>query len=505
MKNILELLQTTAAVHSDKTAVIAEDGCCSWQELLRGSQSAGTALAARLGPRTPVPVLMEKGRHALCAFFGAAQAGCFYVPLSPTLPQPRLRQVLEVLQPPCIIADRAHCTLAAQLLPAGEVLLIEELLRTPPAPAVLDRVQAGMTDLDPLYCLFTSGSTGTPKGVAVSHRAVLDFISSFTALFGIGADDVIGNQAPFDFDVSVKDIYSAMQTGAALVVIPRRLFSQPAALMDYLCAHRVTTLTWAVSALCLVSTLHGLEYRAPDSVRRVLFSGEVMPPAHLRRWMEHLPQAAFVNLYGPTEITCNCTYHRIERKASYSAGIPLGRPFPNRRVFLLDGAGHEICRAGQTGEICVSGAGLALGYYNAPEQTAQAFVQHPDNRRYAERIYRTGDMGRYDEQGALYFCGRKDFQIKHMGHRIELEEIERAAAAIDGVTQCCCVFDAQKSRLHGFYTGHAESAAVFTRLSVQLPGFMLPRTLERLEQLPLTENGKADRARLLAIARRETP
>src|SRR5699024_6519444 len=113
-----------------------------------------------------------------------------------------------------------------------------------------------------------SGSTGTPKGVVISHRAVLDFIPSFTALFGIGADDVIGNQAPFDFDVSVKDIYAAVQTGATLVVIPRRLFSQPAALMDYLCDHRVTTLTWAVSALCLVSALHGLEYRAPDRVRR---------------------------------------------------------------------------------------------------------------------------------------------------------------------------------------------------------------------------------------------
>lgn len=503
MKNILEFLQVTAAAQPDKMAVAAEDGCCSWRELLHGSECIGTALAVRTGPRAPVPVLMEKGWHALCAFFGAVQAGCFYVPLNPDLPQPRLRQVLEVLRPSCILTDGIHRALAGQLMPAGEVLQIEDLLQSTPDPAALEHVRAGMTDQDPLYCLFTSGSTGTPKGVVISHRAVLDFIPSFTALFGIGADDVIGNQAPFDFDVSVKDIYAAVQTGATLVVIPRRLFSQPAALMDYLCDHRVTTLTWAVSALCLVSALHGLEYRAPDRVRRVLFSGEVMPPAHLRRWMEHLPQAAFVNLYGPTEITCNCTYHRIERKASYDAGIPLGQPFPNRRVFLLDEEGHEISRAGQTGEICVSGAGLALGYYNAPEQTAQVFVQHPDNRCFTECIYRTGDLGRYDENGALYFNGRKDFQIKHMGHRIELEEIERAAAALHGVTQCCCVFDAQKSRLHGFYTGAAESAAVFTELSGRLPAFMLPRTLERIEQMPLTKNGKADRARLLAMARRE--
>ena len=505
MKNILELLQTTAAALPDKQAVTAPDGACTWRELWQDTERAGTALTAWAVPRTPVPVLMEKGRHALSAFFGAVQAGCFYVPLSPALPEARLRQVLDVLQAPCLVTDRENSALAGRLLPNGVVLDIGELLRTAPDPAALAHIQQGMTDADPLYCLFTSGSTGTPKGVVISHRAVLDFIPSFTALFGIGAEDVIGNQAPFDFDVSVKDIYSAVQTGATLAIIPRQLFSQPARLMDFLDENRVTTLTWAVSALCLVSALHGLDYRAPSAVRRVLFSGEVMPPAHLRSWMQHLPQAAFVNLYGPTEITCNCTYHRIESDDIDPAGVPLGRPFPNRRVFLLDEDGREIDSAGQTGEICVGGAGLALGYYNAPEQTARAFVQHPDNRRYRERIYRTGDLGQYDAQGALRFCGRLDFQIKHMGHRIELEEIERAAAQIDGVTQCCCVYDEEKSRLHAFYTGTAESAAVFKQLAGRLPVFMLPRTLVRLEQLPLTPNGKADRRRLLAIARREQP
>lgn len=504
MNNILEFLEATAARLPDQTAVIDERGACCWHELLAYSQSAGTALAARLSPRTPVPVLMEKGRYALYAFFGAVQAGCFYVPLNPALPQPRLRQVLDVLGAPLLITDRDHVGLAAQLCPEGTVLLAEDLIQTPPDPAALARIRDGMTDSDPLYCLFTSGSTGTPKGVVIRHRSVLSFIPAFTGLFGIGENDVIGNQAPFDFDVSVKDIYAALYTGAALVVIPRQLFSQPAALMDFLCRHRVTSLTWAVSALCLVSALHGLDYRTPDSVRRVLFSGEVMPPAHLRRWMQALPHADFVNLYGPTEITCNCTYHRIERENEYTAGLPLGKAFPNARVFLLDGADREITRPDEAGEICVGGAGLALGYYNAPDQTARAFVQHPCNRRYEERIYRTGDLGQYDGQGRLYFCGRKDFQIKHMGHRIELEEIERAVAALPGASQCCCVFDEAKSRLHAFYTGTAESAALYEQLSRQLPVFMLPRTLERLEQMPLTGNGKTDRRRLLAIARRET-
>lgn len=503
MNNILELLEHTAAARPDQTAVIDENGADRFETLLFRSRCCGTALAAHLSPTTPIPVLLEKGREALYAFFGAAYAGCFYVPLSPALPQPRLAQILSVLQAPCIVTDQEHAALAAQLPGAGRVLLVDQLLQTQPDDALLARIRKNAIDGDPLYCNFTSGSTGTPKGVVVSHRSVLDFIIPFTELFRIGPDDIIGNQAPLDFDVSVKDIYSAMYTGATLVLLPRRLFSQPSALMDALCTHRVTTLIWAVSALCLVSSFHGLDYRTPETVNKVLFSGEVMPPKHLKSWMEHLPHADFVNLYGPTEITCNCTYHRIESGRDYTAGIPLGTAFPNERVFLLDAVGQEIHQPDQEGEICVSGAALALGYYNNPEQTRAVFTQHPSNSRYLQPVYRTGDLGRWNARGELCFLGRKDFQIKHMGHRIELEEIERAVQEAEGVSRCCCVYDANKERLHGFYTGTADKAAVRTALMQRLPVFMLPRTLERLDSLPLTENGKTNRKFLLALARKE--
>ena len=326
---------------------------------------------------------------------------------------------------------------------------------------------------------------------------VLDFMDAFSSLFPLGPRDKVGNQAPFDFDVSVKDIYSCLKTGATLSILPKELFSRPQELMDWLCDRQATTLIWAVSALCLVSTFHGLDYRQPTTLRRVMFSGEEMPRKHLEHWRSHLPQTEFVNLYGPTEITCNCTYHRLDPHRDYGAGIPIGKAFPNRQVFLLDSQDREITSPGSLGELCVRGSSLALGYYRAPEQTAAGFVQNPLNQVLPDRIYRTGDLASYGQDGELYFRGRKDFQIKYMGHRIELEEIQRAASQLPGVDQCCCVFDQRRSKLLGFYTGAASPQEVRGALRAVLPVYMIPGSFFRLDQLPLTKNGKIDRVRLL--------
>ena len=254
---------------------------------------------------------------------------------------------------------------------------------------------------------------------------------------------------------------------------------------------------WAVSALCLISTLHGLDYRTPETVRKVLFSGEVMPLKHLRQWMDKLPQAQFVNLYGPTEITCNCTYHILDRQRDYSQGVPIGQPFPNEEVFLLDEADQEIREPDVVGEICVRGTALALGYYNAPEQTAAAFLPDPRTPHCPQRIYRTGDLGRLSRDGEFFYRGRKDFQIKHLGHRVELEEIERAVSALPGVDRCCCVYQEERQKIHAFYVGEVEAAQLRRQIKEQLPYFMVPSTLTAVERFPLTKNGKIDRKELL--------
>ena len=496
-RNVLEYLEQAEKRFSNKIAVIDEHSQMTFSELLDASKRIGSALAEKIKIGNPVAVLAEKSISTLCAFFGIVEAGGFYVLLNPELPQYRLEQIQSVLQAEYIITDEEHKPLALSLASEEKILDISELIQTEANEQRLSLIRQSMIDTSPLYANFTSGSTGVPKGVLVSHRSVLDFISVFTDEFGIDETDIIGNQAPFDFDVSVKDIYSAMRTGATLVIIPKPLFSSPAKLVDYICDHNVTTMIWAVSAVCLISAFHGLDYRVPSSVKRILFSGEEMPLKHLENWMAHLPSAEFVNLYGPTEITCNCTFHRVSRDNDYSCGIPIGNAFQNERVFLLDEENKLVTKCDTVGEICVSGTALALGYYNNSEQTSKAFCQNPLNSCYPERIYRTGDLAKYTENGELIFCGRKDFQIKHMGHRIELEEIERAISEVDGVERLCAVYDSGCSKLYGFYVGEINKKDLRTRLRQYLPVYMIPNSFHQIEAFPITKNGKVDRKKLL--------
>lgn len=501
--NILDYLEQTAECYRYSTAVTGVDGEFTWYEFTAMARKIGSGISRKVSPGSPVPVMMEKSPFMLAAMLGAVYAGCFYVPVNPDNPPERLKKIFRTLQPEIIIADRnIQEFLMTESICAGSdkkecsIISAEELAREDVDPERLAAIRNASRETDILYGIFTSGSTGTPKAVVVSHGAVIRFIGHFTKIFGISHEDVIGNQAPFDFDVSVKDIYSSLMTGAELALIPKEYFSTPPRLLDYLCERRVTVLTWAVSALTLVSSLKGLKYRVPEYVNKIMFSGEAMPPKQLRMWQEAMPHVRFVNLYGPTEITCNCTYYPITREYGDDEKIPIGNAFPGRKVFLLDEEECEIAVPGRQGEICVAGESLAHGYYKNKEQTEKKFVMYPVGGGELQRIYRTGDMGYYDGKGRLIFAGRKDFQIKHMGHRIELEEIESAMNAVENVQRSCCVFEEEKNRILGFYTGEIESAGIRKKLKEKLPVYMIPPKLIRLEVMPINKNGKIDRSYL---------
>ncbi len=535
MKNVLEFLEKSALSVPTAIACGDEKEELSYSALLLASKKLGAFLSQHTAPRRPVALYLEKSVPTLIGFFGIVYAGGFYSVLDPSQPMARTVKILETLEPSVVLTDYANRERAeeiiAELRGTANTTIPVELYVLNDLPGIKDRGEAqaeGVTkeeetllsdirdqamDVDPLYVNFTSGSTGVPKGVTVGHRSVISFISSFVEIFGIDKEDVLGNQAPFDFDVSVKDIYSALFAGCRLQLIPRSYFSNPMELMDYLSEKKITNLTWAVSALCFVSVMNGLEYKVPEKVKRVMFSGEVMPIKHLNHWKKYLPEAMYVNLYGPTEITCNCCYYILDREFQEGEKIPLGKTFPNEKVFLLGEDGEEI-RPGMIaavedgehlkneespeGEILVSGAGLAIGYYKDTVKTEEAFTQNPLNKAYYERCYRTGDLARYNEKGELVYCSRKDFQIKRMGHRIELGEIESTAMKIEEVTRALALYEADEQKLWLFYTGKADRKEIAKTLRSLLPPFMIPNKTIQIEEMPLTKNGKIDRAALLA-------
>ena len=221
-----------------------------------------------------------------------------------------------------------------------------------------------------------------------------------------------------------------------------------------------------------------------------------MPIKHLNYWRSYYPDVRFVNLYGPTEITCNCTYYEIDKAFEPGDMLPIGKAFPNENVFLLDENDMEITSAGVEGQICVSGTCLSLGYYNNPEQTAKAFTDNPLNKKWSETIYRTGDLAYYDENKDLCFTSRKDFQIKHMGHRIELGEIEAALEKIDAIQRSCCIFDENKNKIVCFYQGDIGKKEIVGLARNYLQDFMIPNVFRQMDELPVTVNGKLDRKAL---------
>ena len=500
---VLDLLEKTTTEYGEKVAFEDDKRKVTYEELSRTAKGIATQLMEEMVGGEVVAFFFDKSVRAVCAIFGVIYAGVTYSFIDTKQPEKRITQILKILKPTIIITDlenRNNIISIAQAV-GSKLKNIEDILEKSESINIdeirINEKRLSIIDTQPLYINFTSGSTGSPKGVVVSHRSVMDFIPQFVEVMKITKDDKIGNQAPFDFDVSVKDIYSAIYTGATVVLIPREYFSKPVCLMDYLCDRKISILIWAVSALCFITTMKGLEYRCPTEIKCIGFSGEVMPIKHFNKLKKYLTKTKFINLYGPTEITCNCTYYSIPEEVTYSLQdtIPIGKNFVNEKVFLLDENDNLINPKNRSliGEICVAGTCLALGYYNDEERTNKVFVQNPLQDKYREIIYRTGDMAQYVADGNLRYISRKDFQVKHLGHRIELGEIESITMQIDNVDRAICMYQLEKKRIVLFYTGKCEKKAIQEILHESLPTYMIPNKIIKLEMMPLNKNGKIDR------------
>ena len=493
-KNILTYLEETAARLPDKLAFSTGKEGMTFYELQSAALSIGSYLRSKGAYGEPMVIFMDKHPRTLASFFGAIYAGCFYVCLDEKMPEARMRAILDNVSPRFLISDKKNIKMA-EALGVEHTFLYDDICETPVDSDTLSDVRQRQSDTDPIYVVFTSGSTGVPKGVVACHRSVIDYTESLCDAIGFSEETVFGNQTPLYFDAPLKEIMPTLKLGATTYFIPKVNFSFPIRLIEYINEYRINTICWVVSALTQISSLGALENNAPKYLTTVCFGSEVFPRKQYDLWRAALPEARFFNLYGPTEATGMSCYWAALRPLSEDEPIPVGRPFDNTDIILLTDENRRA-EDGETGEICIRGTCLTMGYYNNPERTAEAFVQNPLNKVYPELIYRTGDIGRYNDYGELCFVCRKDNQIKHMGHRIELGEIEAGAQRCEGVRRAACVYDGEGKRIALFYVGELTEVELSHALSEYLPRYMLPSLLVRLEALPLTDNGKTDRRSL---------
>ena len=499
MKNsVLSWLDETAKRLPNKLALQDISGNITYQEY----RSKSLAIAYKIVElnkgemKKPIVVYLEKGKEVLVSFMGVAYSGCFYSPIDTEMPQSRVDKILEVLKPEIVITTNKLKTNFEKFNFYGSYIIYEETICSEEDETAVKPYTEKIIDTDLLYVLFTSGSTGVPKGVSICHRSVIDYTDWVTETFNITQKDTFGNQAPFYFDNSILDIYSCMKTGATLNIIPKKLFFQPVPLLEYIKYNKINTIFWVPSALIVVSKLKAFRnVDLSDTLKRVLFCGEVMPNKQLNIWRKFLPNVTYANLYGPTEITDACTYYIVDREFSDDEPLPIGIPMSNTDILVLNDE-DKLVTDDEVGELCVRGTSLAMGYYNNPEKTRSAFVQNPLNKAVPEIIYRTGDLVRYNEYREIIYISRKDFQIKHLGHRIELGEIETAISSLEEVTLNCCLYDEKNQKIVLFVDAQVDRDYIKERIEKLVPEYIIPGKVIYLENMTINANGKIDRIKL---------
>ncbi|MCR5098337.1 MAG: amino acid adenylation domain-containing protein [Lachnospiraceae bacterium] len=493
--NVLDCLKLTADRLPDKTAFSDGRTNLSFSKLQSASDSIGTTLVKKGCKKEPVLIYMEKSPQQIAAFFGVIKAGCFYVPIDDEMPASRIDLIIKNCNPRFLICDESTCEKTGQLSFNGDVIRYDEVIKTNADENLLQTIHEKALDTDPIYIVFTSGSTGVPKGVVANHRSVMDYIAQLSEVLGFDEDTVFGNQSPLYFDACLKEIYPTIRFGATTFLIPKKLFSQPKNLVEYLNEKKINTICWVVSALTMISAFKTFDIVRPEYLKTIAFGSEVFPLKQYRLWRQALPDTSFTNLYGPTEATGMSCYFHCDRDIEDGEPIPIGRPFDNTEVLLIKEDGTEAGE-GEEGEIYLRGTCVTPGYYNDRERTDAAFVQNPLQHAYPEIVYRTGDMGRYNHRGELIFLSRRDHQIKHMGHRIELGEIEADVSSLEEIKICACTYDRDRDKIVLHFVGDIDKKTLIEKLKGLLPRYMLPGKVINLEEMPFTANGKIDRKKL---------
>ena len=490
--NVLEYLENAVKSSPDKTMVVYRDVSYTWVEAQSLARRLGSTLARTIGQtKTPVGVLVSRSVEPLIFFLGVLYSGNYYVPIDPDMPTAKKQAIIDDAGIRVLLSTEESKVSMMDVCFDGAIISLDELdteeCEIPPVGGD-----------DPLYMVYTSGSTGKPKGVLKSHRAVISFIEAYCNTFDFSSDEIIGNQTPFFFDASAKDIYLLLKLGCTMEILPSTLFTLPPELIDYMNERQITFASWVPTALSIVAQLNPFSMVKPTSLKKLFFVGEVMPMKHLNTWRKYLPDLQYVNLYGQSELAGICCYYEVQGTFENDATLPMGVPLSNCKVYLLD-QGSVVTESGHIGEMYIVSDALATEYYHDEEKTQKSFL-YMDFGDGLVRCFKTGDLAQYDSAGNLLFASRTDFQIKHMGHRIELGEIEAVAGAVPEIQRCCCLYHAEKRKIVLFCEldkgTELTGQQVRSLLRQKLSDYMLPGKVVIMDALPLSANGKIDRQKL---------
>jgi amino acid adenylation domain-containing protein len=490
-----------AAQSPSRTLIFTPTKSYTYEDLRNYSQTISSVLGAKnfSDQNAICATLLPKSFETIACNIGTLLAGYVFTNLDVKSPPTRLSKLITNLTPRIIFTNSLNIALLPKDLPTETQVVNLDLVETNiwTSSEHFESNLYNYSDLSPACIVNTSGSTGTPKSVVLSHSGLSDFIEWCTTEFDFIKDDNFGSLSPFFFDIYLMELFVCLKTGAQLTIIPEKLASFPDELVSSLEESAVTFIFWVPTVMVNIANLGILSNKKLNALRRVFYAGEPFPVKQLNLWRKTLPHIQFVNLYGPIEISIDCTFHVIDRFYADTESAPIGRACANKEVMVLDDNFDPVSE-GEMGELYVRGVGVALGYYNSPKETSRVFFQNPRHVDYRDIVYRTGDLVKYDSDGNLEFMGRRDSQIKHLGYRIELGEIEKTCLALAEVSNACVVYDAVEKEIKLFVELSVEITSLEIRreLFKHLPKYMVPTRIHILDSLPMNPNGKIDRKML---------
>jgi amino acid adenylation domain-containing protein len=512
-----ECVARQADAQPDKVALVMGDERLTYGELeAQSNRLARLVRESGCARGDRVCLFVPKTPAAIVAELAALKADCAYVPIDTASPAPRVEMIVDSAEPALVLVAAPAAKLLDGVLAEGDggrltvgsldqERLVGEHFESAFSAADLatqssEPLSYGNSTEDPAHILFTSGSTGTPKGVVIKHSNVVAFVEWAVDYFGTKATDRVSGHPPLHFDLSTFDIYATFLAGAELHLVPASANLVPQKLAELIRTAELTQWFAVPSTFTFMAKFGVVQPGAFPSLERVLWCGEVLPTPVLIEWMRAVPQARFTNLYGPTEATIASSYYTMpEIPENETDSIPIGVPCSGEELLVLDEKLQPL--PGEIGDLYIGGVGLSPGYWRDEEKTSAAFVQDPRSSDPADRIYRTGDLAKVEDDGLVYFLGRADSQIKHRGYRIELGEIETALSALEGVNEVAVV-GVETGGFEGTAIGCAyapvkgvagEPPQLVEKLRSVLPSYMLPTKWLVLDALPKNVNGKIDR------------